>query len=457
VSTPAYLSYRSSGSAWLGDVPASWDVLAGRRVFAQRRDAAREGDEQLSATQRYGVVPQREFMEREDQKVMLALGGLGNFKHVEKDDFVISLRSFEGGVEHSAHKGCVSPAYTVLRLRHDASARYFRYLLKSKPYVAALQSTTDSLRDGKSIGYDQFGAISLPVPPFPEQTAIAAFLDRETGKIDALVEEQQRLIELLKEKRQAVISHSITKGLDPNAKMKPSGTEWLGDVPEHWTVTKLGRYISILSGFAFPSTGFSMEDEDVRLLRGINVGVGNIRWDEAVYWKRQAGDGLDRFELKEGQIIVGMDRPWIADGIRVARVTADDVPSLLLQRVTAISCKANMSDDFAYLLLTSQNFVAYFTPDMTGVSVPHLSPEQIELFRVAVPSPAEQAEIVASVRKEIRKIDTLLSEVEGAVRLLLERRSALISAAVTGKIDVRLAEQLVSDDAAAPIADEVAA
>jgi len=115
MSLPGYPQYKDSGISWLGQVPTSWAVVQARRLFEQRRDAALPNDEQLSATQKYGVVPQRLFMELEDQKVVLALSGLDNFKHVEPNDFVISLRSFQGGIEHSAYGGCVSPAYTVLR------------------------------------------------------------------------------------------------------------------------------------------------------------------------------------------------------------------------------------------------------------------------------------------------------------------------------------------------------
>ncbi len=115
MSFPRYPKYKDSGVEWLGEVPEHWDLTQGRRLFSQEREPARSTDAQLSATQKYGVVPQSLFMEMEDQKVTLALSGLDNFKHVEADDFVISLRSFQGGIERSKYRGCVSPAYTVLR------------------------------------------------------------------------------------------------------------------------------------------------------------------------------------------------------------------------------------------------------------------------------------------------------------------------------------------------------
>jgi type I restriction enzyme S subunit len=221
----AYSEYRNSQSKWLGVIPTHWCLFDGKRLFSSRRESASEDDEQLAASQKYGVVPQDLMMELNDAKVMLALKGTSSFRHVGENDFVISLRSFEGGIEHSSYVGCVSPAYTVLRAEKNIAPTYFKYLLKSGPYIAALQASTDSLRDGKSISYEQFGAIPLPCPVPDEQRAIARFLDHETAKIDALIERQQRLIELLKEKRQAVISHAVTKGLNPNAPMKDSGVE----------------------------------------------------------------------------------------------------------------------------------------------------------------------------------------------------------------------------------------
>jgi len=272
VSFRCYPEYKDSGVEWLREVPTHWEVRPGRRIFAQKREPARESDEQLSATQKYGVVPQKLFMEREDQKVTLALGGLENFKHVEADDFVISLRSFQGGIERSLYVGCVSPAYTVLRFKGIQNGAFYGYLLKCGIYIEALQSVTDGIRDGKNVGYDQFGRIQLPIPDLEEQASIAAFLERETAKIDALVTEQEKLIELLVEKRQALISHTVTKGLKADARLKDSGVEWLGQMPAHWTVTPL-KWLTdpkrpIMYGIVLPGPDVG---EGVPILKGGNV------------------------------------------------------------------------------------------------------------------------------------------------------------------------------------------
>ena len=265
----AYAEYKDSGVEWLGEIPSHWDYFDGKRIFSSVRKQALSSDEQLAASQKYGVIPQNLMMQLNDSKVMLALKGTESFRHVEKNNFVISLRSFEGGIEHSNYEGCVSPAYTVLSSKKNIDYRYFKYLFKSAPFIAALQSTTDSLRDGKSISYEQFGNITLPLFSKVEQNTIANFLDHETTKIDHLIEKQQQLIELLKEKRQAVISHAVTKGLDPNVPMKDSGVEWLGEVPEHWDIKKIKYLGSILNGYAFPSDGFT--EEGIKVLKISNI------------------------------------------------------------------------------------------------------------------------------------------------------------------------------------------
>ena len=282
-----------------------------------------------------------------------------------------------------------------------------------------------------------YTSAQLPCPPLLEQIQIACFLERETACIDVLIAEQQRLIELLKEKRQAVISHAVAKGLDPTAPIKDSGVELLGEVPAHWKVSKLGHYAELLTGFAFPSALFSHDESDTKLLRGANVGISILRWDDTVYWKMEEDDELSKYLMPIGQIIMGMDRPWIGEGMRLAKVSEEDVPCLLLQRVAAITPSSSLNEDYLFNLLWSDIFKHYVEPDLTGVSVPHISPEQILNFQIPLPPTQEQRLICEYINAETSKDSSLIEQSNISVRLLQERRAALISAAVTGKIDVR--------------------
>jgi type I restriction enzyme S subunit len=430
-----YPKYKDSGVEWLGEVPEGWSFFQGRRIFEQKRDPSSPDDDQLSATQKYGVIPQALFMEQEDQKVVLALSGTGSFKHVQKDDFVISLRSFQGGIEHSAYSGCVSPAYTVLRNKKPIAPRYCAQLLKSPQYVAALQAGTDGIREGKSISYEQFGQITIPLPPLPEQIQIASFLDGECGKLDALQAKQERLIELLKEKRQALISHAVTKGLDPAAKLKPSGIEWLGDVPEHWVVTRLKLVATIQTGIAKGKDNGDKPTISVPYLRVANVQDGYLDLEEVASIEIPA-EVLPRYTLKSGDVL--MNEGGDFDKLGRGHVWRGEISPCIHQNHVFAIRPISITCEWLNMLTCSSYAQFYFmSRSKQSTNLASLSSTNLMELPVLRPPLAEQRAIVAHLDEKCGKIDELKAKAERAIGLLKERRSALISAAVTGKIDVR--------------------
>jgi type I restriction enzyme S subunit len=436
--TPQYAKYRESGIPWLPELPAHWQVKRMKQVFRERDERSADGSETLLSVSAYtGVTPRSEIVDDGDH--LTRADSLVGYKICDRDDLVVNIMlAWNRGLGFSADRGIVSPAYCVFRVIDGSIPRFLNYLVRSDHVIAYFKAFSSGVVDSRLRIYpDTFGGLYCALPSPSEQVAIATFLDRETAKIDALVEEQKRLIELLKEKRQAVISQAVTKGLDPAVPMKDSGVEWLGQVPAHWRVGKAGFHVSVLPGFAFPSAGFTDDEADTPLLRGINVGVSRIRWDEIVYWRRLDGDGLDAYVLKEGDLVIGMDRPLIADGVRVAKVGLSDLPCLLLQRVAKISTSKSLDADYLFSLLSSALFVAHIFPATTGVSVPHISAEQIQEFVIPVPPLSEQLNIAEAARATSRAFAELTTQASMAIDLLQERRSALISAAVTGKIDVR--------------------
>ena len=269
-----YPSYKNSGVEWLGDVPEHWYIFKSNKIFKQSNVRSYESDEQLTASQKYGVIPQSLYMKKEESKVVLALSGIDNFKHVDKNDFVISLRSFQGGIELCFYDGCVSPAYTVLKPNKVINYSFWSYLFKSTIYISVLNTAVDGIREGKTISYTNFGKIYINIPPLSEQAQIANYLDTETTRIDNLIAKQEKLIELLEEQRKSIISHAVTKGLNPNAPMKDSGVEWLGDVPEHWNISKLRYY---LDGIKDGTHGTHVSTtEGQLLLSGKNIKNGKL-------------------------------------------------------------------------------------------------------------------------------------------------------------------------------------
>jgi type I restriction enzyme S subunit len=442
MSFPRYPKYKESGVEWLGEVPEHWGVALGRRFFAQKREPALDGDEQLSATQKYGVVPQRLFMEMEDQKVVLALSGTGNFKHVQKDDFVISLRSFQGGIERSLFDGCVSPAYTVLRPVEEIHAGYFGYVLKSAQYIEALQTLTDGIRDGKTISYQQFGGAGLPSPPIAEQHAIASFLDRETAKIDALIAEQQRLIELLQEKRQAVISHAVTKGLNPDAPMKDSGIEWLGEVPAHWEVMRLKHAkANVKNAFVDGPFGSNLKSEhfiengDVYVIESGFATQGHLDPAELKTISLDHFHTIDRSEARADDIIIAKIGAQFGKSSILPNL---DKPAVVSGNSLKLTVNREICDiNFMHWHLVNLKVLGVIDDIVAGSAQPALSLGGMNNLPMLLPPRSEQEAIVQFVKNKVEEFDTLAAEAQRATTLLQERRSALISAAVTGQIDVR--------------------
>jgi type I restriction enzyme S subunit len=274
-------------------------------------------------------------------------------------------------------------------------------------------------------------------PPLAEQRAIAAFLDRETKKIDELVAEQKRLIELLKEKRQAVISHAVTKGLDPAAPMKPSGVEWLGDVPAHWETVPL-RQLALPTPHAMTDGDWIeapyITDEGVRLLQTGNVGVGVFKEQGFRFISEQTFAELACSEVSVGDILIcrlaePVGRACLAPDIGTRMVTSVDV--------CILKPGDHVVPNFVVHMLSSAQYLGYMEGQCRGGTRDRVSRSFLARVRTSLPPLAEQRAIAAFLDRETEKIDTLVAQAESAISLLTERRSALISAAVTGQIDVR--------------------
>jgi len=438
VSFNSYSDYRSRTNKYLPAVPSHWGEARFKHFSKECAERSKNGEELLLSVSEYtGVSPRSNIVEEGEH--LSRAESLEGYKVCRPGDLVMNIMlAWKKAQGVSSHHGIVSPAYSVYSLDETVEPNFIHYLTRTQIYADYFRCFSSGVIDSRLRLYpDTFLGLKVNFPHKQEQQAIASFLDHETAKIDALIAEQKRLIELLEEKRQAVISHAVTKGLNPEALMKDSGVEWLGEVPEHWVITQLRHFTRSLPGFAFPSEGFVQDDSKWRLLRGVNVGVSSIRWDETVYWDRRPDDRLDQYVLAPGDLVVGLDRPMIKEGLRVARIKTEDCPCLLLQRVAAVKGTQDLSTDYLFHLLSSPFFLAHFEPEATGVSVPHISTSQIDSFVVPIPPLEEQVEALRFLSGELDRIQRLIQESEKSTVILQERRSALISAAVTGQIDVR--------------------
>jgi type I restriction enzyme S subunit len=434
MSFPRYPAYKPSGVEWLGQIPEHWGVLQSRRMFKARREAAKEGAVMLTASQKYGMISQVEFVEIEGRRVVEVIQGKDNLIQVEPDDFVISMRSFQGGLEWCRLSGSTSFHYVpVTPIKHVVPS-FFAHLLKSDSYISALRATTNLIRDGQEIRYSNFVQVPLPLIPESEQIAISSFLDRETAKIDALIAEQQRLIELLQEKRQAVISHSVTKGLNPNAPIKDSGVEWLGEVPEHWEVCGLSHILNAIGDVDhyMPST---VEEGVPYLMTGdLQELTSQIDFDQCKKVSHEEYEKLSRkIKTAKGDLVM-------ARYATIGTVAYVDVEQDLLVSYSCVTMKPNNERAcgmFLFFCLKSDSFAQGLKCKVNANTQENVGIGDLKKVRVAIPPLSEQQQISEYLQNATSGMAGVIQASKDTVRLLQERRSALISAAVTGQIDVR--------------------
>lgn len=393
--------------------PSAWRVVPFWSLFRRTKSIGHADEELLSVYRDHGVVP----TSSRDDNHNKPSEDLSGYQLVTEGALVTNkMKAWQGSIAISRHRGIVSPAYYVYQPLSEEHDQFLHYLLRSEPYVALYQRISKGVRVSQwDLEHEALRTIPVLLPDVATQKQIADFLDTETARIDALIEKKQRLVAVANERIAALVETAVSSG----------GRQ-----------TKLGHHIDVLSGYAFASDGFSSNPEDMRLLRGANVTPDSIRWDDVVYWPRDDVARLSRFALSVGDIVLGMDRPWVSDGIRVAVLREWDIPALLLQRVCKISARASINAGYLKLLLTSRRFLAYFEPIMTGVSVPHISPDQVRNFRFSYVPFEEQVRISTRIelaRQQVSKINGLA---EASINRLREYRAALITAAVTGQIDV---------------------
>jgi type I restriction enzyme S subunit len=326
--------------------------------------------------------------------------------------------------------GIITSAYLAVAPR-GISPGYLAHLMRGYDHTKVFYALGSGLR--QSLKYDDIKRLPLLIPPLEEQTQIAKFLDYETAKIDALIEKQQQLIALLNEKRQAVISHAVTKGLNPNAPMRDSGIEWLGQVPAHWGVSRLKFLVSHVID-CHHSTPRYDQDAPFPALRTADVtpgyldvaGARRVHLDE--YTER-----ISRLKPAAGDIV------YSREGERwgMAAQVPGDVDLCLAQRVMLFRANELVLGEFLMWGLNSVEVYNQLAVEIVGATSPHVNISEIKEAWLAVPPAAEQGEIVEYLRQSLAKMDQLDRQCRLVVDSLQERRTALISAAVTGKIDVR--------------------
>ena len=421
-----YDSYKDSGVDWLGEIPSDWDVEESKWLFSCRKEKANKNDEQLTASQKYGVIPQQVFMDLEERRVTVVYLNPEILKHVEKGDFVISMRSFQGGIEYCDYTGSVSSAYVPLIPNNLIFSPFFKYLFKSSRYIEALQSTSNLVRDGQALRYDNFCMIPLPVVPNETQIKIANFLDQKTVQIDQAIALKQQQIEKLNEYKQIVIQNAVTKGLNPNAPMKNSGVDWIGDIPEHWQMKRL-KYV--------------LDERNERSKTGeeplfmVSQKYGLVVRADYHEKAEVAQSNIDNKIVYKNDLVFNKLKPHLG----VFYKSEIDFKGLVSPDYAVYKVK-NYIYDMKYLELLFRNpkYIEQFIIRATGIVEGLIRLYTASLFElpVMIPPKEEQKAILNFVKKENNKIDISQQNLEKQIDRLKEYKNILINQAVTGKIKI---------------------
>lgn len=415
-----YDTYKDSGVKWLGEIPSHWEMRKMKFSFEERSQKGFPNLPLLAATQNHGVIRKTDY----ENRTVEATKSLDTLKLVEIGDFVISLRSFQGGIELCYEKGIISPAYTILRPTH-ITAGYFKHLGKSPIFIQLLKSMVTGIREGQNIDYGKLRENLLPIPPIAEQTAIANYLDTATAKIDAAIAQQQKMIDLLNERKQIIINRAVTKGLNPNAKMKDNGVEWIGEVPEGWKIIPLKAIISFVNGYAFDSNDFKDEGE-VKVIRISNIADGTIDYEGIAFVHQN--QSLCPYLTKAGDLLIAMS------GATTGKVGFDDLGGAYVNQRVGI-----IRSDFqkwVYYWLNTSYFKEYIYLSALGSAQPNISSKGIKNFRILFPSLEDYERIIENLELLCQKVDNAIGSCENQISLLQERKQIIINEVVTGKVKV---------------------
>ena len=437
MSFPRYPSYKDSGVEWLGEVPGHWEVISIKWLSPVKRGASPRpiddpkyfDEDGEFAWVRIADVSACDGMLIETTQQLSDLGSSLSVK-IAPGELFVSIAGTVGKPCLSAIKACIHDGFVYFPTL-QINPKFLYRIFEGGTCYGGLGKWGTQL----NLNTDTIGSIRVALPPADELQKLLTFLDRETAKIDELVAEQRRLMELLKEKRSAVISHAVTKGLNPSAPMKSSGIEWLGDVPEHWEVMPLKRDLDFLtSGSRGWAENYS--DEGELFIRITNLTRGTIGLDLSDIQRVTVPDGAEgsRTRVRSGDVLFSITAylgsvAVVPDALETAYVS-QHVALARLRQVRLVPKWVG----FAALSIVGQT---WFEMKSYGGTKIQLSLDDVRDLPISVPPADEQHAIIVYLETQIVQFDTLTAEAHRSITLLQERRTALISAAVTGQIDVR--------------------
>lgn len=416
---------KDSGIEWIGQIPKGWELRRAKTLFTQRNSKGNGIEVLLSPTQKYGVVPQSQLegivQVKEDTDLQM-------FKTVHKGDFVISLRSFQGGFEYSLYEGVCSPAYQVFYPTSPICDTYYRYLFKSQSFISKMNNLTVGIREGKNIQYVDFANSQIPVPPLAEQERIAAFLDAECAEIDAVLEKTRASIEEYKKLKQAVITQAVTKGIRGDRPMKDSGIEWIGEIPAEWNKDKVIRVFSVIG------SGTTPKSSDENLFGGNTPWIqsGDINGENLFVTKNCVSNSA----IESYSALRVYQAPYLVVamyGASVGNLSLSMIDACVNQACCVLK-KPTINLKFSFYIFKAVK--DYLTRKAVGGGQPNISQETIKQLWLPIPSADEQIEISNYLDEKCRSVDALIAKKQQYITEIENYKKSLIYEYVTGKKEV---------------------
>jgi len=426
---------------WLGKIPAHWDVK--RLLYSCSLNPTKSELNGLSKDTEVSFLPMESIDENGDlilDKTRVIEEVYQGYTYFRDGDVIVAKITpcFENGKGAMCRNllgsiGFGTTELHVLRPNKQTTSKFIFYLTKSQTFRVLGEAMMQGTAGQKRVPEDFIRNFTTALPPTPEQYAIADFLDHEAAKIDALVAKKERLIKLLQEKRTALITHAVARGLDPDVPMKDSGVEWLGEIPAHWNIIHLKYAASYIIDCPH-STPIYSSDGDYHVIRTADVSPGclnlsnTLRVNISEYLKR-----IDRLKPEAGDIVYSRE----GERYGMAAIVPEESMVCLGQRMMHFRTNSAFNPSFLMWQLNSDSTYRQAQQDTTGATSPHVNVDTIRNFWLTEPPLTEQIVIATYINCETSKIDSLITKIRQHIEKLREYRTALISAAVTGKIDVR--------------------
>ncbi|WP_263351348.1 restriction endonuclease subunit S [Acidicapsa acidisoli] len=433
-----YPKYQDTDLPWLDSMPSNWSKRRMKFLFRERVQKGFPHEPLLAATQRKGVVRKSDY----ESRTVTASKDFHLLKLVETGDFVISLRSFEGGIELAHARGIISPAYTILCPGPDAVRAFYSRFFKSADFIRSLTLFVTGIREGQNIDYERLSRAYMPLPPAEDQIAIGRFLDWSSGRLDKAIRSKQRVVMLLNEQRQTIINHAVTRGIDASARLKPSGIPWVGDIPEHWDIRR-AKYI-------FHEVDERSLDGGEELLSVSHITGVTPRSQKNITMFKAASYSGHKL-CQPGDLVVNTMWAWMG-ALGVSTYSGIISPAYAVYRPHQ---NQRFVREYIDGLLRSRPYISNILCRSTGVRSSRLRMYPEEFFRLPIILPpfSEQQRIVESIGVKSAGVNKSIARLEREIELLQELKTSLVNDVVTGKVDVRGAGAQLPKDVIAEAAN----